>query len=108
MDNWWDSSSPLAQGVCRIPGATQTWPYGTFPWQVCGGAAALYVRPLQDSSGTQWGSYYLHRDFNNRLWITVTLDGSPTQQPFLEFNIVTPAAINLSISSMLDYTYPAA
>lgn len=68
---------------------------------------------LKDSQGQVWGSYFLFRDYRATLWVTVTLEGTPTLQPFFDF--VPPgggtgpsSTLSVSLMPNFDLDFPAA
>ncbi|GAX76888.1 hypothetical protein CEUSTIGMA_g4334.t1 [Chlamydomonas eustigma] len=96
-DQWWSASQPTYE-ICNIPGPSITYPYGTSYYQTCGGSNYIASRPLQDASGNEWGTYYIFRDYTGYLWVTISLSGSISQQPFLEIGTFQSPPIGIALS----------
>eukprot|EP00798_Chlamydomonas_sp_ICE-L_P021754 gene21754-28776_t len=78
-DNWWGDAN-----VCVIPGFLGGYPANYDSYQVCGGYKSIQTKPISDQEGNQYGTMYMFRDYSDKLYITVTLDGSKDGQMFFQ------------------------
>lgn len=74
QDNYWTYKGP-GSGNCIIPGTTATFPYNDVLYNYCGAQSYALTSNSSSFSG-RYGSIGAYRDYNDRLFITVSLDGS--------------------------------
>ena len=90
QDNYWTYKGP-GSGNCIIPGTTATFPYNDVLYNYCGATAQRY--PLRSNATSLPGTYgniFVMRDYSNRLYITVALDGTKSTSQ-LYINVPPPS-----------------
>ncbi|GAX77851.1 hypothetical protein CEUSTIGMA_g5293.t1 [Chlamydomonas eustigma] len=98
VDGWWTRNQ-----VAVIPGSPLSYPNNTSPDMVICGQNSTYSGTVVGTlnvgfTGTQLGSFYAFRGYNNLLYLTVLTDGAYNGfQPFLESGTITAPTNVLSI-----------
>ncbi|KAG1674458.1 hypothetical protein FOA52_003063 [Chlamydomonas sp. UWO 241] len=106
-DNW-GGRYQQPDGACFIPGpAPARYPYAIDRYGICGGDGAVQQGKLTDlKTGTVWGNWWVFRDYDNSLYVTMTLEGTSDAQAFWEFGTQNSAPVNVSILPSISYQLP--
>lgn len=70
----------------------------------------VVLTSLSPARRQQWGKFYVYRDYNNHMYITMAVEGTSSQQAFFEFNSLQapPTSVNISILPGFDFNWPVA